>query len=194
MHDRLWDLRLSVRTVKGGIVPKGDSKNGDATECVPTGYFLLAKIFDRLESGGSEVFADYGCGSGRVVCFAACKPYKKVVGVELLKDVAVLAQENVLNMSGKKAPVEVVAGMDVVDFDPKEVTQFFMFNPFGAATMRAVLERVRSSLDEFPRKITIVYFNPVFESLLRDCDWLTERKDLAIDTGGGHRVVFFESI
>jgi len=42
-----------------------------------------------------------------------------------------------------------------------------MFNPFGPATLAAVLKRIRESLVKQPRKICVVYYNPLHLDVLR---------------------------
>jgi len=65
----------------------------------------------------------------------------------------------------KRTPIEIV-NAEVYNFDPKEGTVFFMFNPFGLKTMAKVLENIRQALISHPRKIRIAYYGPVYKDLL----------------------------
>jgi hypothetical protein len=40
-------------------------------------------------------------------------------------------------------------------------------NPFGSAAMSNVIERIEMSLESAPRKICIIYFNPMFQDALQ---------------------------
>jgi SAM-dependent methyltransferase len=193
LHDLVYDLSLNVRTSKKVSREDNISLNRDASECVPTSYFLLRTIFNKLRVNSDDVFSDYGCGTGRAVCFAARFPFKKVYGIELHEDIAAIAEENSRKLRGPKANIEIRAGCDVVNFDPQDVTHFFFFNPFGEATMSGVLGKMRSSLLASPRRIMILYFNPQQASVLKKCQWLKERTDLSFETSGGHQVLFYEN-
>lgn len=158
MHDLFWDIRLNIistcrRVKKKGII----SYNQD---CVPTPYFLLLRIMKKISIKETDVFADYGCGAGRVVCFAARFPFKKVYGIELYSDIAAVAKRNSQRLRKPKASIEIIGGCDVLDFDCRDVTYFFFFNPFGEVTIRGVLKRIHTSLLENPRHIQMIYFNP----------------------------------
>ena len=192
MHDLFWDMRLNISTCRQ--VEKKDviSLNKDGTNCIPTGYFLLQRIMKKISIKETNVFADYECGSGRAVCFAARFPFKKVYGIELYPDIAAVAKRNSQTLRNPKASIEIIGG-DVLDFDCKEVTYFLFFNPFGEATMRGVLKRIHTSLSENRRHIQLIYFNPKREMLFDECDWLRKREDLSIKTWGGHVVLFYEN-
>jgi SAM-dependent methyltransferase len=193
LHDLLYDLSLNVRTSKKVSRKDNISLNRDASECVPTSYFLLRMIFTKLSVKSTDVFSDYGCGTGRAVCFAARFPFRKVYGIELHEDIAAIAETNSRKLRNPKADIEILAGYDVLNFDPKDVTQFFYFNPFGDATMSGVLGKMHSSLFESPRRIMIIYFNPQQALVLKKCQWLKERTDLSFETSGGHQALFYEN-
>jgi len=150
MHDLLWDIRLDINTRQ--IIRREDcvSRNRDARRCCPSPYFRLQQIFKRISISESDVFADYGCGTGRVVCFAAHLPLKKVYGIELLPDMALIARRNAQKMRGCRATVEIIEG-DVLNFDCQNVTIFFFFDPFGEETIQNVLDRIHNNLLKNPR-------------------------------------------
>jgi SAM-dependent methyltransferase len=194
MHDSFWDMRLNISSCRQ--VEKKDviSSNKDGFNYAPTGYFLLQRIMKKISIKETDVFADYGCGIGRVVCFAARFPFKKVYGIELYSDIAAVAKRNSQRLRKPKASIEIIGGCDVLDFDCKDVTYFFFFNPFGEATMRGVLKRIHASLLENPRHIQMIYFNPKKAAIFDECNWLKKREDSSIRTWGGHVVLFYENI
>lgn len=192
MHDLLWDARLHINTCR--IIRRNDSisERRDARGCVPTPYFRLHMVFKRLRISNKDVFADYGCGTGRVVCVAARLPFKKVYGIELFPDIALVARRNSKNVRNRQAPVEIIVG-DVWNFDCKDITVFFLYDPFGQRTMQDVLLRIHTSLLRNPRNVRIIYFDPKYVALLNRCSWLKEREDLCFRIGK-HTVIFYESI
>lgn len=57
-------------------------------------------------------------------------------------------------------------------FDVKDGTIFYLANPFGEKTITAVIENIRKSLVNNPRKIRIAYYCAVCKDLLDSRDWL----------------------
>ena len=108
-----------------------------------------------MQFGSDDVFVDLGSGKGRVLLSVATKNLKKVIGIEIRKDMFDIAMENLEKSKMKNTPVEIV-NADVATFDMKEGTIFFMFNPFGINTQKRVLENIRSSLVVNPRQVRII--------------------------------------
>ena len=47
----------------------------------------------------------------------------------------------------------------------------FMFNPFDDVIMSGVVDNIEQSLANFPREITIIYFNPTQQHLFLEQDY-----------------------
>jgi precorrin-6B methylase 2 len=87
------------------------------------------------------VFYDIGSGMGRIVCAAARKRLRKCTGVEMSEPLCQIARCNAMKLRGRKAPIEIVCG-DAPTADLGEGTIYFMFDPFGADTIRDTLENI----------------------------------------------------
>jgi hypothetical protein len=74
----------------------------------------------------------------------------KCIGVELLAPFCEIARRNAAGLRGRKAPIQIVCG-DAATAELSEGTIYFMFNPFGADTLRDTLENIRGSLSQEPR-------------------------------------------
>jgi SAM-dependent methyltransferase len=169
------DSRLGIRTLAaedGRVYPKGERAFNDSRWYDSVDYPQLARILDSLELNERDTFFDVGCGMGRVVCLAARRPVRKVVGVELDSALAEEARRNAANLKGRLAPIEILA-CDAATADYSEGTAFVLFNPFGEHTMKLFIEQVRRSLVANPRKIRIAYYNPEVQGVLRDSGWLS---------------------
>ncbi len=176
ISDFLWfDRKFNVNTI-GFYITKSHSQYSDPVVYQTPAHKNVKKILDYLKLGKSDIFVDIGCGKGRILILAAIKGVKKVIGVELDKTLVGIARDNV-NKLKLKIPIEIFHH-DAARFDFKEGTVFFMFNPFGQKTLRRVLENIRYSLHTNPRKISIVYRNPVYGSMLDACDWLVSKGEL----------------
>lgn len=143
----------------------------------PSYYGRLEKMVRHLRFTSDDVFVDFGCGKGRVVFFVALHKLKKVIGVEVDGALIECARRNLSRLRMRNSPVEFVHG-DAGLFDVREGTVFFMFNPFGEATLAKVLQNIKESLSSYPRKIRIVYYAPVFMGLLDRQDWLVREGEI----------------
>lgn len=128
----------------------------------PVHYAALKIIDEKVPLAADEVFYDLGCGKGRVLCHFARKPIRKAAGVEYDPALAAVAKANIERLVGRQVEASVIVG-DAAGQDYSDATLIFMFNPFGADTMRGVLNRVvgRSGL-------RIVYAGPVQEAVFEE--------------------------
>jgi predicted RNA methylase len=111
----------------------------------------------------TDVFIDLGSGMGRMVLRATDYPFRRVVGVERSSDLHAIAVENLeqLRRRGYCGEVELVCA-DVVDFDfPDDATVVFLYNPFQGDVFDEAMRRVFASFDQAPRRLRILYRNPV---------------------------------
>lgn len=147
------------------------SLHKDMVSYQPTPYGRLEKMLTYLKLTSEDIFVDLGCGKGRTVLFVALRKVKKVVGVELNKDLIDIARKNLDSIRINKAPIELFHG-DAANFDVKDESIFFMFNPFGQLTIEKVVNNIRKSLITKPRKVRIVYYAPAHRHLLDNENWL----------------------
>jgi SAM-dependent methyltransferase len=164
--DFYWERRLGIRTTGGAPSP-----HPDAHRYGFLAYHTYFSIFDSLRLKPSDVVADLGCGKGRVTFVAAQYRIAESVGVEIDAALTKIARANEQRLRLRSAPIRIVQ-QSAVDFDYDRVTTIVMFHPFGADTLRTVLQRVEASVDQHPRRLTIAYCNPLFSGVLAGCSWL----------------------
>lgn len=167
------------------------SAHKDSVNYQPAEYLGLRRALKLLRPGGEDVFYDIGCGKGRVVCLAARGQLRRVVGIEMSATLCALARDNVARLHGRQTPVEIRCE-DAVRADLSDGTIYFLYNPFGAETMRGVLENIHLSLDRNPRKVRFAYYNPRCEQVFQACQWLRFERELR--TWGRGRVSFWASV
>jgi SAM-dependent methyltransferase len=141
----------------------------DAIRYVPTGYRVLRLIQSYVCP--EDVFFELGCGKGRVIIFLASRcRVRRIVGIEIVPELAQIARKNIAK-SRTLCPVQITDG-DASQTDLSDGTVFYLFNPFGQETLRRVLDNIRKSLAERPRKVKILYYTPEFSHILDDSSWL----------------------
>jgi SAM-dependent methyltransferase len=114
-------------------------------------------------------FLDLGCGKGRTLLMASDYPFRRIVGVELLPNLAYVAEENLRvykSESQKCFSIECVCA-DAVKFPlPGTPLILYLFNPFPETGLRQFLGHLERSIIENPRPVCLLYHNPVLEKVL----------------------------
>jgi len=180
-----WNVKIAWYKIKQEI--KGEKKYGinttgadelfklekqgidisHATIYMPVSYTLLEEILEQLPSGICNHFLDIGCGKGRALCVAAHKGFKQVTGLDFAKDLCDAAKEN-LAITKQKVPgfEHKIINNDAFYFEiPDDVDCIFFFNPFDEIIMSAVVNNIFTSLQNNPRRLHIIYVNPLHKEL-----------------------------
>jgi protein-L-isoaspartate O-methyltransferase len=189
LSDLAWDLRLGVRT--RGFTDNEASLAPRTLGHDPHGYEPVhADWWRRAMSAlppvpADAVFVDLGTGRGRPMILAARMGFHRVVGVELDPDLVRTAQRNVQRWGRRgSGAVMTVVHADAATYPlPDGPLVVFMANPFGAETMRRVLEQVAARRGR--GDVVVVYFNPVHADVFdeypalamheRGADWVVYR-------------------
>jgi SAM-dependent methyltransferase len=176
LRERSFDRRYQIDT--RGIVRHGErGALNDAVHYQGTSERTFREIIAYLGVAPEELtFVDIGCGKGRALVLAAKLGFHHVVGIEVSTDLAKTARANLRSL-GIEADVH-TADATEVDF-PAEPLLVYLYNPFGEATLRVVVDRLRASLRVRPRVTFVVYVNPVYRQVL------VEPYDFA-EVGAGH--------
>ena len=162
-----FDLRYGTDTIRWVDRDALNSESENKAHAAPyraTRAGALRKLLRKLDLPNSAVFVDLGSGKGRVLLIAAQFGFKKVVGVEFSRELCELARENVKVFARRAQtnPCIEIVEADVARY-PIESDQnvFFIYNPFHGAVMTRLLENLRSSVTQFPRKIWLIYNTPI---------------------------------
>ena len=173
-----FDRRHNIDT--RGVIPMGASLAASAAHADGQRYqSTRPRDFERLVRSlplelppSDYTFIDLGCGKGRVLVLAACHGFKRVVGVELDGTLVAVARANLQSVRPRSgthsADVEVVT-TDAAGFSlPQGPVIVYMYNPFGEQTIRDVASNLQCSLEQQPRPMLVIYYNPVHEHLLEE--------------------------
>jgi hypothetical protein len=116
-------------------------------------------------------FIDLGSGKGRTLLMASDYPFRRIVGVELLPALSRAAHENLgkyQNKSQSCFAIELICE-DASEFAfPVEPVVLFLFNPFPECGLRRVIANLEQSLRKHPRKVFVLYHNPLLEHVLAE--------------------------
>lgn len=112
-------------------------------------------------------FVDLGCGKGRALILAVQCGFKQVTGVDYSRELCAAAEKNLAAFRSRtqRGFRSKVVAMDAADYAfTKEDTVVYLFNPFDAVVLAAVIARLRRSLERHPRTVWIMYHNPLWRS------------------------------
>ena len=152
-------------------------------------------LFDEMLSAlpaaaDGFTFIDLGSGKGRTLLMASSYPFRRIIGVELLEELNAIALENIARYRSPEQQcfnIEAKTG-DASRFEfPAEPAVLYLFNPFPRHVWREVLANLHRSLRAAPRKVYVIYHNPVHEDILAAQDWLRE-------LGRTHQFAIYEAV
>ena len=112
-------------------------------------------------------FVDLGCGKGRALIVAARLGFDRVIGVDFSPELAAIARANLDRLGITNASVFL---SDAFHYSfPEDDFVLYMFNPFSAEVMQAVLANLRMSSAS---AIYLIYKGPKCAGLLDRAEFL----------------------
>lgn len=160
----------------------------EPTRAIPFRRVLRAA---RVPTGGG--FVDLGCGKGRALILAAQVGFTRVTGVDYSPALCAVAERNLsaFRARTRRSFHARIVCMDAADYAfTKEDTVVYLFNPFDAVVLAAVVARVRRSLERYPRTVWIVYHNPLWRASIETTNAFEHVGDY---TRGGARFAVYRS-
>lgn len=120
-------------------------------------------------------FIDLGSGKGRALLLASEYPFRHIIGVEILPELHQIALQNVERFDSERqrcSSIECWCG-DARDYVfPPDPAFLYLFNPFFEPILERVLLSLEQSVRQKPRRVLLVYVNPISEHLFSKAGWL----------------------
>ena len=154
--DAARDVALCGRSLETSASVRSDLVSSGAHEPTPTPYFVLEELLGKLDLTADDRLLDVGCGTGRVLAYAASRLPCRVTGVELDAHLARAAS----SWAASSSQLNVVAG-SVLDISLAPYTCFYLFNPFDTAALTRFLDKAER---EAARPFTLVHMSDNGES------------------------------
>jgi len=161
----------------------------------PTEPALFREMVDELQSLTNIrlddfTFIDLGSGKGRALLMASAYPFQRIVGVELLASLHRIARQNLAlyaRDSQKCFSLESICG-DATRFQfPDGPMLIYLFNPLPESGLRHTLANLASDLSRRPRRVYVLYHNPLLEGLFLEGGGWSK-------LGGTHQYSIFRSV
>ena len=130
--DAARDIFLCGRSLHVDAQVRADLASAGAHEPTPTPYFVLEELLGKLGLTANDHLLDVGCGTGRVLAYAASQLPCRATGVEFDARLANIAS----SWAASSPQLNVIAG-SVLDISLAPYTCFYLFNPFDTRCSRA---------------------------------------------------------
>ena len=165
IEDFYFELKYGISTSK--IVRREDldiseKSKQHSEEYKPTRIRHFRLLIKSLDLPKDSVFVDMGSGKGRVLLMASLNNFKRVTGVEISSQLCEIARENKAKFEkalGKQLPINIV-NIDVLEYNVQnDENVFYFYNPFDNYIMERIIERIKQSLIDNPRKIWLIINN-----------------------------------
>lgn len=186
--DAARDIFLCGRSLHVDAQVRADLASAGAHEPTPTPYFVLEELLGKLGLTANDHLLDVGCGTGRVLAYAASQLPCRATGVELDTRLANVAS----SWSASFPQLNVIAG-SVLDISLAPYTCFYLFNPFDTAVLTRFLDKAER---EAARPFTLVHMSDNGESFayLGRPGWRLVRSGSIqmFQTASGRSIKFYE--
>jgi SAM-dependent methyltransferase len=164
-----WNGIESAGAASPGELTVSGPHGANATPYLPVRPPIFQRALSALKIDYAKYsFVDIGSGKGRAVFLASRFPFHKLIGVEFARELYDQAVNNSRVWSVDDSSRIEFVWKDALEFEfPREPSVLFLYHPFGPDIMGALLDRIRGSIEEFPREIIMVYVNPENEAVIR---------------------------
>ncbi|MFZ0759715.1 MAG: class I SAM-dependent methyltransferase [Candidatus Sulfotelmatobacter sp.] len=174
--DAEYDWEHRVNTTSAAVGWRDRLLGGFHSPYQPTESSLFHEMLDSLPQQSHAdfhdfLFLDLGSGKGRTLLMASDYPFRRIVGVELLPALHQAAQENLSQYRSESQACFALESIcaDATEFPfPGEPTVLYLFNPFPESGLRRTMANLEQSLRAHPRKVYVVYHNPLLEHVLSE--------------------------
>ena len=110
LESYIWDWWMNVdtsHTTGSSRYPDVKGLHGDAYGFETNAHCTIRKAIRLIQPRKDDVVIEVGCGKGRTVCHFSRLPIKKVIGIEISKELSEVAMLNTKRLRGRRAPIEI---------------------------------------------------------------------------------------
>jgi SAM-dependent methyltransferase len=167
LRNRVNDARFGVDTMADQPDPEvpSEAAHDDARPYGRVSPRVFGALMRDMPRPQDATFIDIGCGKGAALLLALDYGFRSLVGIELNGRLVPIARANLATYAARRG-IDYRADVQEVDATrfrfPTEPSVVFLFNPFGAETLREVLDNLEASLERTPRDVVVAYMNPFF--------------------------------
>ncbi|OLS15312.1 MAG: hypothetical protein RBG13Loki_1093 [Promethearchaeota archaeon CR_4] len=186
MSDRWFDKRYGTDTWHQYELNKKYTKfnpystypNNSKTQ--PSLIALFQNLMRNITIPENSVFLDVGCGTGLITLLASTYRFKKIIGIEISKELCAIARKNdkIFKKTFKNSTEISIITTDARRYQiPDDINFIYCFNPFNDIVLFKFISNLVKSYKSKPRKITFFYVNPVYRHVIEYFHIFKEKKE-----------------
>ena len=134
-------------------------------------YYILFSIFEKLPIETKNLpLIDYGCGKGRALFVAEQCGFTNLIGVDIAKELIDDANSNkaVYVRKNSQSKIDFLFEDATKYLIPDNAQVFYFFNPFGEEVLQKVIDNIKESVKQHPRKLYCIYLNPKYKAVFEE--------------------------
>lgn len=125
----------------------------------------LQRILSALPITRADAILDVGCGKGGALITMHRFPFGRVAGLDLSSELLHVARANLVRLGLETTTLYHADAGEFTDLDG--FSHLYLYNPFPEAVFERFLDRLQESLERRPRRLTLIYKNPVCGAALQ---------------------------
>ena len=118
----------------------------------------LSRFANESLLNSADQALDLGCGKGGAVSVLS-RYFARADGIDISPDLITIGRENLRRMGIANASLTACDAAEFRNFDGYGF--LYIFNPFSRAVMARATSNLAASLHSHPRRMTILYLNPL---------------------------------
>ncbi len=119
----------------------------------------LAQVLRSVDIPSGSVVIDYGVGMG-IAALTLSRYFSLVIGVDRSAELIAVARRNIARMKIANIELHCIDARSFTD-GLDRATHIYLYNPFFEPVMSVVMENIGQSLKRAPRRLMIIYKNPL---------------------------------
>ncbi len=169
-------LEYSVGVEFTKTIRRKDVDGEDAHGYYPTDWNVLGEVFENKVIEKTDAIIDFGCGKGAMMCSFAQMGFKTIGGCEYTSNIfdALVMNLNKLSVpysvNVEKPRINEIAcyhsDAGTLTYQLDDYNWFSLFNPFGLVKTRQVINNIVCSVERKPRKVHIIYAEPMGHNVI----------------------------
>ena len=167
--DRLqrWRERIAGVDFSGVVYPSEAGLDPALAQAhVGSGDKRLRAVLRDLRISAADRIIDIGCGKGSAMKIMLEFPFARVDGIEASESIAAVARANFSKLRTPPERYRVISA-DAAQFTSvDDYNYIYFYNPFACEVMAAFMKNLVESLERAPRRLTVVYDNPVCDETI----------------------------
>lgn len=147
----------------------------------------LYRVLASLPITRDDAILDLGCGKGGALITMHRFRFGRVAGLDLSPELLAVARVNLdrLQLTARTTLYHADAA-EFTNLDP--YTHLYFYNPFPEPVIERHLDHLQQSLARRPRRLTLIYKNPVCDPAFRRAFPAAEVTTLSFRGGDHHRI------